>query len=82
MSRVCAITLKGRQNGHKVSHANNKKNKVWSANLHWKRIYDSTTKTWFRIKLSARVLRTIDKKGLSATLRDNGICIGSSCDCC
>ena len=33
MSKVCEICGKGRQVGHSVSHANNKRKKVWNANL-------------------------------------------------
>ncbi len=73
MSRKCSITQKGRLRGHKVSHANNKTNKISNANLHQKRLFDSETGKWVRVKVSSRVLRTIDKKGLSATLRDSGL---------
>ena len=75
MSRKCDISKKSRLKGHLVSHANNKCRKIWQANLHTKRLFDSASGTWVRIKVSARVLRTIDKKGLSATLRDNGLTI-------
>lgn len=75
MSRKCDITKKSRQKGHIVSHANNKSRKVWQANLKTKRLFDSASGSWVRVKVSARVLRTIDKKGLSATLRDNGLTI-------
>jgi len=70
MSRVCQITKKGPQRGNNVSKAHNKTKKVWNVNLHSKRIFDSETGTWVKVKVSARVLRTINKKGLSATLRD------------
>jgi large subunit ribosomal protein L28 len=33
MSRVCDICGKSAQNGHNVSHANNKTNKLWQPNL-------------------------------------------------
>ncbi|MDR2350377.1 MAG: 50S ribosomal protein L28 [Deltaproteobacteria bacterium] len=33
MSRVCDICGKKAQNGHKVSHANNKSKKLWQPNL-------------------------------------------------
>lgn len=75
MSRVCKISGKGRQQGYNVSHAHNKTKKTWNANLHWKRLYNSETGQWVRIKISSRMLRTIDKKGLAATLRDNNVVI-------
>lgn len=73
MSRKCTISGKGLQFGNKVSHANNKTKKVWRANLHTKRIFDSESGTWVRLKISSRTLRTIDKKGLAATLKDAGL---------
>ena len=75
MSRKCDISKKSRLSGHLVSHANNKCRKIWEVNLHTKRLFDSASGTWVRIKVSARILRTIDKKGLAATLRDHGLTI-------
>jgi len=69
MARRCAISGKGAQNGHNVSHSNNKTNKVTYPNLKTKRLFNSETGKWITIKVSARTLRTIDKKGLAATLR-------------
>ena len=70
MSNRCQISKKGRFTGNNVSKANNKRRKVWNANLHSKRIYDSETGEYLRLKVSSRILRTIDKKGLKATLKD------------
>ncbi len=33
MARVCSVCGKGVQFGHKVSHANNKTNRMWRPNL-------------------------------------------------
>ncbi len=73
MSRKCQITGKGPHTGNTVSHANNKRRKTWNANLQTKRIFDSETGTWVKLRVSSRALRTISKKGLAATLRDNGL---------
>jgi large subunit ribosomal protein L28 len=73
MSRKCQITQKGSQRGCNVSHAHNKTLKRWDANLHWKRLFDSESGKWVRLKVSSRVLRTIDKKGLAQALRDHGL---------
>ncbi|HMO18526.1 MAG TPA: 50S ribosomal protein L28 [Oligoflexia bacterium] len=69
MAKRCQITGKGRFKGNNVSHANNKTIKISQANLHWKRVFDSTTGKWVRIKVSARALRTINKNGLKAVLK-------------
>lgn len=73
MSRRCQISKKGRLTGNNVSKANNKRKKVFNANLQNKRLFDSESGKWFKVKVSSRILRTIDKKGLSATLKDNGL---------
>ena len=73
MSRTCQISGKRPRRGNTVSKANNKRRRTWNVNLHSKRIFDSETGTWVRVRVSSRILRTIDRKGLSATLRDNGL---------
>ncbi len=73
MSRKCTISKKGNQLNHTVSHANNKRRKISRANLQWKRLFDSETGRWVRVKISMRTLRTVSKKGLATTLRDSGL---------
>ena len=70
MSRTCDITNKKKQRGCKVSHAHNKSLKAFEVNLHKKRVFDSETGKWVTIKVSARGLRTLNKKGLSTILRE------------
>lgn len=70
MSKRCQITGKGRHKGNKVSHANNKTIRITHANLKTKRVFDSTTGTWVKMKVSTRALRTISKKGLHAVLKE------------
>lgn len=75
MSRRCEISGKSFQSGNNVSHANNKTRRTWLTNLRKKRLFDSETKSWVRLKVSSRMLRTIAKKGLGAALRDAGLSI-------
>ena len=75
MSRKCEISQKGYLNGCNVSHSKAHTRKISWANLHERRLFDSETKKWVRVKVSSRLLKTIDRKGLSATLRDNGLTI-------
>lgn len=69
MSHKCAISGVSRQNGNRVSHANNKTHHVFKANLQTKRIFIPSEKRWVRVKLSTRMIRTIDKLGVEETLR-------------
>ncbi len=73
MSRKCKLTGIGPMAGNNVSHANNKTRRRWLPNLQWKRIYIPELDRTVRIRLSTRALRTIDKKGLLAFLRDEGM---------
>lgn len=73
MARKCKLTGIGPMAGNNVSHANNKTRRRWLPNLQWKRIYIPELDRTVRIRLSTRALRTIDKKGLLAFLRDEGM---------
>jgi len=70
MSRKCKLTGIGPMAGNNVSHAHNKTRRVQLPNLQWKRIYIPELDRTVRIRLTTRALRTIDKKGLMAYLRD------------
>lgn len=69
MSHRCAISKSDRQVGNRVSHAKNRRKHVFLANIQEKRIYVPEKNAFVRIKVSTRVLRTIDKIGLAATLK-------------
>ena len=73
MGRKCQISGKRAQRGSKVSHSNNKSLKKWEVNLQSKRLFDSESGKWVRLRVSTRMLRTIDRKGLAAALRDEGL---------
>lgn len=76
MSRVCQITGKRPRVGNNVSHANNKTKRRFLPNLHKKRFYIPEEDKWVTLKVSTTALRTINKNGISAVLKDakaNGI---------
>jgi len=73
MSQKCMITGKSPLVGNNVSHANNKVKRRQNPNLQWKRIFVPELDKNVRIRVSTRALRTINKKGISAFLKDNGL---------
>lgn len=73
MSRKCKLTGKGPMAGNNVSHAHNKTRRRQLPNLQWKRIFVPELDRTVRIRVSTRALRTIDKKGLMAYLREQGL---------
>ncbi len=73
MARKCSISGVRGQFGQRVSHANNKTKHTFLPNVQTKRIYLSDEQRFVRIKVSTRLIRTIDKLGLKATLKKHGI---------
>ncbi|MYG80496.1 MAG: 50S ribosomal protein L28 [Gemmatimonadetes bacterium] len=73
MSRKCDITGKRPLAGNNVSHAHNKTRKRQLPNLQTKRIFVPELGKSIRIKVSTSALRSIDKMGLRAFLRKNGL---------
>lgn len=73
MARVCKLTGKKPVVGYNVSHANNKTKKRWLPNLIRKRIWVPELNRWVRIRMSMRALRTVEKKGLMAMLKEQGL---------
>ena len=70
MSRVCCITGKKPMSGNNVSHANNKTRRRFLPNLQYHRFWVESENRWVRLRLSAKAIRTIDKKGIDAVLAE------------
>lgn len=70
MSRVCQVTGKQPVVGNNVSHANNKTKRRFLPNLHHHRFWVESEKRWVRLRVSAKGMRIIDKKGIDAVLAD------------
>ena len=70
MSRVCEVTGKRPQYGHKVSHSNIKTNRRFMPNLHTRRFWVEDEKRFVTLRVSSKGLRTIDKKGIETVLSD------------
>jgi large subunit ribosomal protein L28 len=69
MSRVCQVTGKRVMVGNNVSHANNKTRRRFLPNLHQRRFWVESEKRWVTLRVSHQGLRTIDKKGIDAVLK-------------
>ena len=70
MSKICQISGKKVQFGNNVSKAINKTKRRFNANIISKRFYIPEEDRWIRLKVSTNVLKTINKKGISAVLKD------------
>ena len=70
MSRVCQITGKKVMSGNNVSHANNRTKRKFYPNLQAKKLYIPEEDKWITLKVSANALRTINRKGIAAVLKE------------
>ena len=70
MSRVCEVTGKRTIAGNHVSHANNKTKRRFMPNLHTHRFWVPGENRYVRLRLSAKGMRIIDKKGIEAVLAE------------
>ena len=73
MARKCQVTGAKTSFGNNVSHSNRRTRRKWLVNLKTKKVYDEVKNKWVKVRVSARALRTMNKKGVHATLKESGI---------
>ena len=62
MSRVCALTWKRTRAWNNVSKSVRRTKRTFRPNLFYRKIKDPLTGMWFRVKLSAKAIKTLKKK--------------------
>lgn len=72
MSRICQITGKKLMVGNHVSHSNIKSKRKFYPNLQTKKFYVPEEDAWIVMKVSTSAIRTINKNGITACLKDAG----------
>jgi large subunit ribosomal protein L28 len=70
MARVCQLTGKRVMSGNNVSHALNRTRRKFYPNLITKKFYIPEEDSYITLKISTSALRTINKKGISACLKE------------
>ena len=70
MARVCDISGKRPMVGNNVSHSNNKVKRKFFPNLHKKKFFYEEEDRWLTLKVSSSVLKTINKNGLHAVIKE------------
>ena len=70
MSRVCELTGKRAIVGNKVSHSNVKTKRRFSPNLKIKKFFVPEENKWITLKVSTSAIRNINKKGISACIKE------------
>lgn len=69
MSKICQITGKQAMTGNNVSHSKRRTKRKFNVNLFTKKFYWVEEDLWIELNVSARGLRTINKIGLNAALK-------------
>jgi large subunit ribosomal protein L28 len=70
MSQVCQITGKKAMVGNNVSHSKRRTKRRFSPNIFTKKFFIPEENRWVTLNVSAAGLRTINKKGLAAALKE------------
>ena len=70
MSQVCQVTGKRPAVGNNVSRAKNRTRRRFLPNIHHHRFWVEGEKRFVKLKVSAKGMRIIDKKGIDAVLAD------------
>lgn len=70
MSRRCQVTGKKPMSGNNVSHANNKTKRRFMPNLQTQRFFVPSENRWITLRVTARGIKTINKKGIESVLRE------------
>ena len=63
MTRRCELTGKTVRSGHLVSHANNKRKRVFRPNLHTVNLASEALGQAIPLRISMNALRSVDRKG-------------------
>jgi large subunit ribosomal protein L28 len=69
MARICQLSGKKPLSGNNVSHANNRTRRKFYPNLHTKKFYIPEEDKWITLKVSASMIRTINKNGITSVLK-------------
>ena len=70
MSKVCEISGKKLMFGNNVSHALNRTRRRFDANIIKKRFFLPEENRWVTLNVSTSTLKTINKKGITAVLKE------------
>ena len=70
MAKVCKITGKKVMVGNNVSHSKRRMKRTFLPNLFVKKFFIPEEDKWVTLKVSNAGLRIIDKKGISAAMKE------------
>ena len=68
MSAVCQLTGRKPGYGKRVSHSHHKTSRRWEPNLQRRKYYVASEGRWVRLRVSAKAIKTIDRRGIDAVV--------------
>lgn len=72
MARRCQISGKQTRGGNSISHSHIRTRRKFKVNLVTKSVYLPDENRYVRLKLSARMLKSLNKKGVKALMKQYG----------
>ena len=70
MAKVCQVTGRKRMVGNNVSHSKRRTKRIFALNLKTKKFWSEEEQRFITLKVSRKGMRTIEKNGLAATIKD------------
>ena len=70
MCQICQVTWKIPQSVYNVSHTKNRTKRKFLSNLHTHKCWVESENRFVNLKVSAKGMRIIDKKGISVVLKE------------
>ncbi len=70
MSKVCQVTGRKPSFGNSVSHSHRTTKRRWSPNIQRQRFWLPSEKRWVTLTVSAKGIKTINKKGIESVVAD------------
>lgn len=72
MARQCDISGKKTSSGYSVSHSHRKTKRKFKVNLFEKKVYLPDENRTVRLRVSARMLKSLSKRGVKALMKKYG----------
>ena len=75
--RVCQLTGTKANNGYVVTFSHKRNKKLQQPNLQMKRLFWAEEGRWVRLRVCARAIKSVEKKGLAAMAKEAGLDLSS-----
>ena len=74
---MCDLTGKRANNGYVVTFSHKRNKKLQQPNLQMKRLFWAEEGRWVRLRVCARAIKSVEKKGLAAMAKEAGLDLSS-----